>query len=387
MRSVRVLLLLSILLGGYSAFGQTSSDSSCRLRVSLLTAGPGKELYSMWGHTAIRVVDSSSHLDIVFNYGTFDDSDPYFYLKFTRGLMRYALSVQYFSDYLQEYQYERREVTEQVLDLSCKEKDSLVRALRNNASEENRFYNYHFDTDNCTTRAGDMILNHLSGQPMISEILGKPQPSYRDLIHEYLDRGGLIWSKFGIDILLGSHLDRKIDSRQAMAFLPDYLMKGFDNTSVNGKPLVSSKREILPAPHAENGTAWFNPMVLFSVLLVVVAFFSVYSSSGGGKLIRLFDTVFFFLLGLLGALLLTLWIIRIDNVCRNNLNLMWALPTHLVVVFAMNRKRDWVKSYFRYVFMLTMFLAVAWFFLPQKFNIATAPILLMIIVRSYFRSR
>ena len=113
-----------------------SQTDTCRLRISLLTCGPGEELYSTFGHTAIRVTDSSNRMDIVFNYGTFDDSDPYFYVKFTRGIMRYALSAEAFSDFMQEYISDKRSVTEQVLLLSCTEKSNLFSALKENAKDK-----------------------------------------------------------------------------------------------------------------------------------------------------------------------------------------------------------------------------------------------------------
>lgn len=362
------------------------ASDSCAVRISLLTCGPGTELYSMWGHTAIRVIDSSRQADIVFNYGTFDDSDPYFYVKFTRGIMRYALSVETYADFLSEYQYEGRSVEEQVLNLTCQAKDSLVRALLLNAREENRYYDYHFHTDNCTTRAGDIILKQLNGKPAFGDILGKGHPSYRDLIHEYLDRGGLAWSKFGIDILLGSRLDQAVNNRQAM-FLPDYLMKGFAQCSSGSQPLVRETREILHGKNEKAATGWFTPMLFFSVLLIIVALLSASRSQTLIRLLNIFDSLFFFALGLLGLLLLTLWIIRVDDVCRNNLNLLWALPTHLPVAFLLHRKKGWIRQYFKYVFFISLLLAVGWFFLPQQLNIAIAPLLLIIIVRSYFRSR
>src|SRR3979409_2134401 len=75
----------------FSTLWSGAQADSCALQISLLTCSPGQELYSTFGHTVIRVQDSATATDIVFNYGTFDDSDPFFYLKFTRGVMRYAL--------------------------------------------------------------------------------------------------------------------------------------------------------------------------------------------------------------------------------------------------------------------------------------------------------
>ena len=124
-------------------FSSTAQTDSCGIRISLLTCTPGTELYSTFGHSAFRVVDSNNNTDLVFNYGTFDDSDPYFYLKFTRGLMMYALSVYPYRDFQWEYKAQNRSVIEQELQLSCEDKEKLQQQLMVNAQEENRFYLYY----------------------------------------------------------------------------------------------------------------------------------------------------------------------------------------------------------------------------------------------------
>ncbi len=130
------LLLLPVVL--HLSLFSTAQTDSCNLHISLLTCSPGEELYSSFGHTAIRVNDQATGMDIVFNYGTFDDSDPYFYVKFTRGLMEYALSAYSFRDFQEEYRYQNRSVIEQTLQLSCEEKNKLFESLKLNAQEANR---------------------------------------------------------------------------------------------------------------------------------------------------------------------------------------------------------------------------------------------------------
>ncbi len=362
-------------------------DSTCRLRVSLLTCSPGEELYSSFGHTAIRVIDSNRNMDMVFNYGTFDDSDPQFYLKFTKGLMRYALSAYPFPDFLQEYQEQQRSVIEQELNLPCNAKQQLLQALIINNQPENRFYNYYFHTDNCTTRARDMITQKTGLPVVFKNILPDKIPSYRQLIHSYLDAGGQYWSKFGIDILLGAHLDKKVSNQEAM-FLPDYLLKGFDSASAGPTPLVSSRQTILSAPPlSPDARTWLTPVFFFTTFFLLITALSFSGSNGITKALRIFDCFFFLLLGLLGVLLATLWTIRIDTVCRNNWNLLWALPSHLPLAFLVWSRKNWVKKYFQTVMIITILLALCWFFLPQQLNPAIAPILGMILVRAYFRSK
>ena len=96
--SMRFLTICCLSLLAQPLKAQTDSSQQ---RISLLTCGPGEDLYSIWGHTAIRVIDTAQQADIVFNYGTFDDSDPLFYIKFTRGIMIYSVAPYAFTDFIQ----------------------------------------------------------------------------------------------------------------------------------------------------------------------------------------------------------------------------------------------------------------------------------------------
>src|SRR6185436_19437135 len=108
----RIIISISFLLTVLTAPAQ--STDSCSIRISLLTCTPGKELYSTFGHSAFRVIDRSANTDVIFNYGTFDFNDPGFYWKFTKGSLLYFVSIDNFNDFLAQYEYERRGITEQV---------------------------------------------------------------------------------------------------------------------------------------------------------------------------------------------------------------------------------------------------------------------------------
>ena len=47
------------------------SQSADSIRFSLLTCAPGTEIYSLFGHTAIRYENYTRRIDVVFNYGMF----------------------------------------------------------------------------------------------------------------------------------------------------------------------------------------------------------------------------------------------------------------------------------------------------------------------------
>ena len=362
----------------------SSAQDSCGLRISLLTCTPGQELYSTFGHSALRVVDNRNNSDLVFNYGTFN-FDPDFYGKFVKGKLLYYVSIDSLSNFLYEYEYFKRGVTEQVINLSCNEKQKLVAALFENAKEENKYYRYDFNYDNCTTRLRDMVERAAGRQMDSKNILPAPNTTFRNLIHFYLNRGGQQWSKFGIDILLGNPMDKKVTNREAM-FLPDYLLMAFDSSELNDKPVVGEKKIILNYFDAYKTKSGTTPFIVFGILFLLIAVLSFVYGSRNLSL-KIFDFFFFFILGLLGILMLFMWFGTDHAMCKNNFNLLWALPTHLPVSFLLFSKKNWVNAYFRFIFFYTIALLVAWFFLPQQFNTALLPVVGIILVRSFFISK
>ena len=377
------LLFISI-----ASFSQTDSlaQQGCPIRISLLTCTPGQELYSTFGHSAIRVVDSATNTDLVFNYGTFDFYDPDFYKKFIKGKLLYFVSVDSLQNFLLEYQYDKRGVIEQVLNLSCKEKQAMMSALFENAKEENKYYHYDFNYDNCTTRLRDMLEKATGKELKTKNILPHVKTTFRHLIHDYLNRGGQQWSKLGIDILLGSPLDKKITNREAM-FLPDYLMMAFDSSSINHESLVAQKNILLISQEEKKAKPLFTPLLVFSILFLLIATVSIFAATSFRVFLKIFDFIFFFTLGLLGILLLFMWFGTNHAMCKNNFNLLWALPLHLPVALLIFNKKEWINNYFRFIFFYTLALLVAWFLLPQQLNLALLPIAGIILVRSFFRSK
>lgn len=359
---------------------------SCTIAVSLLTCSPGEELYSTFGHTAIRVSDKINGTDLVFNYGTFDDSDPDFYIKFTKGIMIYALSAYPFSDFVTEYRVQGRGVIEQQLDLSCDEKHLLLDSLMTNARPENMYYAYYFREDNCTTRAKDIIKKNIRQALTFGDILPGETPSFRDLIHSYLDMGGQHWSRFGIDALLGNNLDTKVTNEQAM-FLPDYLMMGFDSATIGDKFLVRSKRVVLEPEGTPSQRTISTPLVFFVALLAIVAALTLIKRRQVQKFLRAFDVLLFLSLGVLGTIIVVLWAIRVDTVCRDNFNLLWALPLHLPAAFFMIGNSKGIKRYFAVCGALYILLLAGMPFLPQEMNPAFYPLVVLAAWRCVTRAR
>jgi len=366
------------------------NEEDCNLRLSLLTCTPGTELYSTFGHSAIRVTDISSGTDIIFNYGTFDFDDPAFLPKFVRGKLLYFVSIDEFKNFLDQYNYEKRGITEQVLDLSCAVKKKLLVALHDNAKVENRYYKYDFVYDNCTTRIRDIIFSAANDRVETKNIRPKDDITFRNLIHEYLDKGHHYWSKLGIDILLGSPLDIKLSNSEAM-FLPDYLLKAFDSTTLNGNSLVREKNTILKSTMPDNKAPSFTPFWFFTILLLIIAILSfvhgILRIKKETRFFSFFDFILFLLSGAFGFLLLFMWFGTDHQACRNNFNLVWAFPAHLIIVFYLFKKRSWLRYYFFANAILLLLLLMGWKWLPQEMNNGLLPIAGLLMIRSFILSK
>jgi len=368
-----ILRLLFIFIISYFPISIFAQDSS-RLRIALLTCTPGSELYSTFGHSAFRVTDSNSVNDIVYNYGTFNFDDDNFYLKFVRGKLLYCLSLEYYEDFKNTYQYDNRGITEQVLNLTGAEKKEFQRFLNENAKEENRYYKYDFFFDNCTTRLRDILKKHDSSFCKIPVM--PAGTTFRQAIHFYLDKTKQPWSKLGIDILLGVRCDWVMTPEQ-MQFLPDNLMKALDSSG----NMVVHTQSLYPFKDAQQGPL-LTAFVFFTLLFLLVLLLSFSKSKWAIAFVTGFDGLLFFFTGLLGVILVFMSTATDHSMCHANYNLLWAWPTHLFLAFFVNSKKKWVQYYFGFTCLGVLLVLLLWFFLPQQMNNALIPFLLLVLYRA-----
>lgn len=375
--SMKYIIWLLILIPVWS---QAQSDS-CRVQISLLTASPGEELYSTFGHSALRVVDSVNQLDIVYNYGTFNFEEPGFYTKFVRGKLNYFLSRDYFTSFKEAYQQENRLLTEQVLDFSCKQKEEIIRLLDNNLLPQNLYYKYDFTFDNCTTRLLDLVEKAGGDSLKLGKVLHSKK-TFRNLIHEYLDYNNKQWSKLGIDLLLGSRLDKPMEDRQVM-FLPDYLMYSFDSSKIDGRPLVLNKEKLFQVtPEEIDKNTLKHPFFIFTCLFVFLSYLTFSKNTPLRKILFSLDGLFFFLTGVLGLLLIFMWVGTDHYMCKDNYNLLWSWPLNVVMAFYTHTEKKWARLYFLIYGLFLLLVLGLWFFLPQQLNIGLLPLVAILALRS-----
>lgn len=325
---LRLTFIITILIvPGFFALAQNSPDQK-GIQISLLTCGAGPEIYSVFGHTAIRIVDSSKGTDIVYNYGTFDGYDQDFEKKFMQGKLLYYLSDELYTDFVGLYREDGRWVEEQVLNTGPAEKKQVQDFLLQNLLPENRAYKYDFFFDNCATRIRDLFTRVHGTAFQYPNVLPAGGPlSFRDIINRYLAHNP--WERFGVNILLGSKIDRQMSNAEIM-FLPDYLRDGVAGATLNGKSFAQPVKKIV-AERPEMKTIDYSlSLVLYGLLLLLAAGLFV-------PRLRFLGLVFadFILLvtGLLGVLILVMWLGTDHQTCSDNYNLLWALPTNLMFLF------------------------------------------------------
>ncbi len=388
----RFLSNITILLVLLAAMGVISDDVRAQPAslsddaiISMITILPGEAPEELFGHSAFRVIDPQQQTDIFFNYGTFQ-FDEYFLPKFIYGELNYFLSIARTNFAIEHYRERRRPIIEQVLNLTPDQKQALYGFLINNAREENRYYRYDFLFDNCSTRIRDAMENVL-GDKIRFEPKPDPQLTFREMIALYTDQKPLI--HFGIDLLLGSKIDRKVTPYEAM-FLPDFLELAFDNAVIiidgEEQPLVASKEKIMTVDDYGTDTAglpWVH--IVLWILFVGAAWVTWKNYQTGTTLNRWFDIPLLAIVGIIGLLITFLWFISLHHVTASNINLFWAWPFHLLAVpflFKSLKPRSLLRYYFALHAAACLVILLGWFFWAQEIHSAVLPPLLTALLRS-----
>lgn len=360
------------------------SQSTDSIRFSLLTCAPGTEIYSLFGHTAIRYENYTRRIDVVFNYGMFSFNTPNFIFRFVAGETDYQLGITPYSYFEAEYAMRGSSVYQQVLNLTQSEKKRLLTILENNYLPENRIYRYNYFYDNCTTRARDKIEECIEGKVVYPDSLsGK---SYRSIVHEFT--AGSPWDEFGIDLCLGAEADKEINKRQQM-FSPFYMKYYASNAYIVDaggirRPLILDETKIVDVEPDEVQPGFvLSPLMcgaLFLALCVVMAW-------GQWKTQRIWwgwDIVLYGLQGLAGCIIAFLFFFSVHPTVGSNWLLILFNPIPLLylpfmVYKAVKRKKDYYHV--GNMVYLTLFITILPF-CGQEFNLTVLPLALGLLVTS-----
>lgn len=340
--------LLLLLLSFSNVFSQTSQLSQAAT-VSVFTCGRGEQLYSTFGHTAIRIKDLYNGLDVVYNYGAFDFRTENFYFKFVKGDLQYFINATSYEEFIYEYQYDGREVIEQTLDLPQAKKQALFERLNASLQSDERYYTYKFIDKNCTTMVMNKV-NESIGQPLLKKV-DDTSLTYREVLYPYF--GNYFWYNLGINIIFGAKTDQKSEK----LFLPIELLHSLDKASVDGKPLVTKKETLVKALEKPHLFSFVNSIYFVALLLLIVLITrkdSVYKS-------------YLFMTGLLGLFLCLVGLYSLHQEVLWNYNALLFNPLFVLLPFLKANARK--KLLWITLGMLIIYLVI----------IATKPFLLLMI--------
>ena len=378
------LLFFSFLLTTSFGFAQTHHLSPTA-EISVLTIGPGNNLNDAFGHSAFRIKDTNSRLDLVYGYGQYDFDTPNFYLKFAQGKLNYKISKDSFTDFYYIYStILNRTIEEQTLNLSQEEKQNFYEYLENNYKPENRRYLYDFFYDNCATRIRDVAKESTDSDLQFSNPNGFEPKTFRQLIHEHTGRNN--WGSFGIDVALGSVIDRKATPEQHM-FLPKYIHTFFQKATLgNSKKLVKSSATLFKGTsNYKAQTGILNPLLVFGLLAVFITYIT-YKDYKNNQRSKWLDIALFTLTGCVGLALLSLWFLTDHTATANNYNLLWAFPLNLLVlgqVWKAQPKR-WFRKYLKLLVIMLCLMTLHWLIGIQIFAIGLIPLLIALAIRYVF---
>ncbi|WP_282179563.1 DUF4105 domain-containing protein [Maribacter stanieri] len=375
-----------------SFWGQSQNvELSPLSKISLLTVGTGEDLAAKFGHSAIRLQDPTLGIDEVYGYGTYDFEDPNFYLNFTRGKLSYTISRIPFKYFDYSYQQEKRWIREQVLELDVQQRTKIVAFLENNLLPENKKYKYDFLFDNCATRIPMVFEKTLGSTFNFDYSYLEDQLTFRELIRLKLNPNS--WSNFGIDLALGSVIDREATPYEHL-FLPIYVYEQMKHTKLDGKPIVKKESVLLDIPEQENRALIFlTPLFWLGILLVLVCYIT-YTDYKNFRRNKWLDFFLFSVTGLAGVLIVFLWFGTDHLATKGNFNSLWAFAPNIFIAFLMAKRNipEWIITYIIFLTILLGITCVLWMFKIQVFSILLVIVLLALAVRYlyliyYFKSK
>ena len=352
--------------------------------ISVLTCDPGNEIYSLFGHSALRIKNPINGQDLVVNWGLFEFSESQFQFgyDFAKGRLKYYMGIQLMSNFITEYRRSKRGIREQVLNLSNQEKYQIIQLLEENYKPENRKYKYEFFYDNCSSRLRDVIKKVFGENINFYQSPKSNKFTFRETIHLYLE--SFPWLKLGIDLVLGKKID-KLVSNENLMFLPLNVEEIFDKSLVenNGsiKNLVKSKNTLIESFENKNklNNIGFYSWILLAITLLLIVFKL-------DKALGVWSSLNLFIIGFLGIVLVFMWIGTDHNATKMNFNLLWASPFHFILIFYLI-KESWNNFTYWYLILslILIFTTILfWFTLTQEFNSFVKPIILELVIIYYY---
>ena len=359
-----------------------------KVEISIITCDPGSEVYSLFGHGALRINHIESDEDIVVNWGIFEYYEDQFKFgyDFAKGRLNYYMGIQNTMNFLREYSYYNRGVREQILNLTTSEKKEIIEFVSLNNLPENRNYKYEFFYDNCSTRIRDLLSSIFRSNISWGNHPSENKFTFREIIHQNL--APQPWLMLGIDLVLGQRIDQLVNNKNLM-FLPAYLEAILDSTKITtvaqSKTLISRKNVLIPT--AENNRPAITSITIYGWIVLMITLLLLFLKND--RIFNVWSCVLLTLLSLLGVVLYFMWFGTDHQATKNNSNILWANPSYLFLIWVIVFKK-WNKVSLVYVYLIGFCLLTTilfWFGMVQEFNPTIKPIIISLALIFYYYFR
>ena len=373
-------------------FSFTHTQAQVRLsdeaEIIVVTIGPYQgEVWSAFGHSGIRIVDPNRSIDWFYNYGLYDFDQENFFLNFAQGLLKYKVGVSRYDRVYRYYEKQNRFIKEQYLNLSQEDKQAFFNFLQQNVRPENAEYLYNYVYDNCATKIRDVPEGLFIGRIKWDESYKLEGKTIRDLMDDYLDYQP--WGDLAIDLGLGMQIDREALASE-YKFLPDYVHKAFEGATIANDSsevaLVKKSLTTFEPEEEEFQNRLLTPLNTFIILFFVVGLIT-HRNLKSGKRTKWIDALVFSIVGFAGWWVVFLWF-GTEHLSKNNLNILWAIPFHFPLIFFAGKEkfRNFFKTYFKVLAYWYCLVLIAWAMLPQPLHQSLVPLVLTMVLRSFYIS-
>lgn len=371
---LKSLIIISVLIVVNPFQLSAEAKLSEQAKISILTCGPGEQLYATFGHTALWVSDPINQINEVYNFGTFDFKTSNFYLKFMMGRLEYELELTSFDSFISDYELEGRWVKEQELNILTSIKQEIYDSLNIVLLPGNNTYRYDFFRNNCSTKIIDLVLAFIATESELDSLNVSTEETYRKAMNHYI--AGREWLKIGINVLLGPFADQSMLKIQS-SYLPENLMQVIGETKFAKAPTILNEGNYKLKPVPEFG---FSLIILWGLLFLFV--FEGLWAKTTQKTSDVIDSVLFATSALFGLLLMFLWIWSAHVSLHVNLNLLWANPFNFILVWSIMKSRTLITRIYLILYgLLLFFLLINWGRLPQKLPLEIMPVVSAIVFR------
>jgi hypothetical protein len=352
------------------AAGSDAAVPGSELTVYLMTMGPGDAVWEKFGHNAIWIHDSARNTDVAYNWGLFDFEASDFMSRFLRGNMRYWMGGFELKGMVDFYRKSNRLVFAQELNLTPAQRTSVARFVEWNALPENRYYDYDYYRDNCSTRVRDVIDRALGGGLRRQMEAGLSGFTYRSETQRLTQDDKPVY--VGTMLGLGHPVDRRLTGWE-LGFLPGRLSEMLRDAEIpdgTGKFVRLVKREdTLFVATRPPEVMWYGghtlSFFLFACLLFAIVTGLAQAAKTGRPWFRpvllVAAGVSSLIIGIAGISLIALWTLTNHVYSYRNENVLQATPLSLVLgVMILMQLRSTYRAEGDPAFVGARTLSVAW---------------------------